>query len=181
MRHVQSLIWSHYNSFTHLQGFCYATPAVTFAKYVYATNKIKFDLTSKTVCFLSFIFLTCPAGIDSHSVKMVPSGASTPIEFHSSLLIRHQYGSVSLLRQLLWFALGQLCLNKNEVSGFHHATFSTVCLSKTCRPIIGVSRRCVFGTQQITGGYRRGGLLYYSRQRGTAVMLTNTGRTRAIY
>lgn len=142
------------------------------------TELLKLCLTALTV---SSIFLTYPAGIDSHSLKMGPSGASNPIEFHSSLLIRHQYGSVSLLRRPLGFELGQLCLNKNEVSGFHHATFSTVCLSKTCRPIIGVSRRCVFGTRQITVGCRRGASSYCSRQRETEVMLTNTGRTRAIY
>lgn len=97
------------------------------------TELLKLCLTALTV---SSIFLTYPAGIDSHSLKMGPSGASNPIEFHSSLLIRHQYGSVSLLRRPLGFELGQLCLNKNEVSGFHHATHSSICLSKTRRPLL---------------------------------------------
>lgn len=73
------------------------------------TELLKLCRTALTV---SSIFLTYPAGIDSHSLKMGPSGASNPIEFHSSLLIRHQYGSISLLRRPLGFKLGQLCLNK---------------------------------------------------------------------
>ena len=72
--------------------------------------------------------------------------------------------------------VGRLCLNKNEVCGFHQATHGAICLSKTREPIIGVSRGCVFGTRQIIVGCRRSSAVHYSQRRETVGLLTNTGQ-----